>query len=100
MKKIIRIALALAGAFFLLSPAAHAQTQTNVSATILDPLGIPYSKGTYSIQLVPTGNNPTVNGQAIGGAFNGSTDATGSFNVSLWPNSAISPGGTTWQFTV
>jgi hypothetical protein len=84
----------------LLPAALFAQTQTNVSATVKDPLGIPYANGTYSIQLIPTGNNPTVNGAAIGGAFNGSTDANGRFNVSLWPNASISPGGTTWQFTV
>jgi hypothetical protein len=92
-------ALALAGALFF-AAGARAQTQTNVSATVKDPLGIPYANGTYSIQLIPTGNNPTVNGNSIGGAFNGSTDANGRFNVSLWPNASISPGGTTWQFTV
>jgi hypothetical protein len=93
-------ALALAGALlFLATGNARAQTQTNVTATITDPLGIPYA-GTYSIQLVPTGTNPTVNGNSIGGAFNGTTDTNGKFNVSLWPNSAISPGGSQWQFTV
>jgi len=93
-------ALALAGALLFLAGGARAQTQTNVTATIKDPLGIPYSNGTYSIQLIPTGTNPSVNGQSIGGAFNGSTDANGSFNVSLWPNASIVPGGTRWQFTV
>jgi len=103
MKKqaIVKHALALAGALlFLAVGSARAQTQTNVTATITDPLGIPYSNGTYSIQLIPTGTNPSVNGQAIGGAFNGSTDANGRINVSLWPNAAISPAGTQWQFTI
>ena len=99
MKK-ITIALVLAGAFFFLVPSARSQTQTNVTATVKDSNGIPYAGGTYSIQLIPTGTNPSVNGQGIGGAFNGSLDANGSFNVSLWPNGSITPGGTTWQFTI
>lgn len=93
-------ALALAGALFFLAAGVHAQTQTNVTATVKDPLAIPYAFGTYSIQLIPTGTNPTVNGNSISGAFNGSTDANGSFNIALWPNASISPAGTTWQFTV
>ena len=100
MKMRILGALALAGAFLLLGQAARAQTQTNVTATIVDPLGIPYANGTYSIQLIPTGTNPSVNGQSIGGAFNGSLSATGSFNIALWPNASIVPAATTWQFTI
>ena len=99
MRNRIWNALALAGALLFLGQAARAQTQTNVTATVKDPLGIPYAFGTYSIQLIPTGTNPSVNGQAIGGAFNGSLDQNGRLNVSLWPNASISPGGTTWQFT-
>jgi hypothetical protein len=97
-----KTALALAGAFLfaVFSPAAHAQTQTNVTATVVDPIGIPYANGTYSVQLIPSGTNPTVNGNSIGGAFNGSTDANGRFNIALWPNGNISPAGTKWQFTV
>lgn len=86
--------------FLFAAVAAHAQTQTNVTATITDPLGIPYANGTYSVQLIPTGNNPSVNGAGIGGAFNGRMDAMGSFNISLWPNASITPGGTKWQFTI
>ena len=93
-------ALALAGALLFLGQAARAQTQTNVTATIVDPIGIPYSNGTYSVQLIPTGTNPSVNGAGIGGAFNGRLDANGAFNISLWPNASISPGGTLWQFTI
>ena len=92
--------LILAGAISFLGSAARAQTQTNVTATVTDPLGIPYANGTYSIQLLPTGENPTVNGNSIGGAFNGATDAKGSFNVTLWPNASIVPASTKWQFTV
>jgi hypothetical protein len=100
MRKLIWGALALAGALLFLVGSARAQTQTNVTATVVDPLGIPYANGTYSIQLIPTGTNPTVNGRAIGGAFNGTTDANGRFNVALWPNASIVPAATTWQFVV
>lgn len=98
MRKTIFILAILAGCFLPLS--ARAQTQTNVTATIVDPVGIPYANGTVSVQLVPSGTNPTVNGGSILGTLNGSTDATGSFNISLWPNASISPAGTKWQFTV
>jgi len=100
MKTRIFGALALAGALLFLAADSRAQTQTNVTATIVDPLGIPYAGGTYSIQLIPTGTGPTVNGQTIGGAFNGGLDASGSFHIALWPNADISPGGSQWQVTV
>src|SRR5579864_3158061 len=100
MKSRILGALALSGAFLFFGQAARAQTQTNVTATVVDPLGIPYANGTYSIQLIPTGTNPSVNGNGIGGAFNGNLSATGSFNIALWPNASIVPAATTWQFTI
>lgn len=84
----------------LLPRASNAQTQTAVSATITDPSGIPYANGTFSIQLIPTGNAPSVGGAAINGAFNGSLSATGSFSISLWPNASITPASTQWQFTI
>jgi hypothetical protein len=93
-------ALALAGALlFLATGSARAQTQTTVTGTIVDPQGIPYAGGTYSIQLIPAGT-PTVNGNLIGGAFNGSLDSSGKFTIALWPNSAILPASSQWQFTI
>jgi hypothetical protein len=100
----LKFALALAGALFFLVGGARAQTQTNVTATVSDPLGIPYANGSYSIQLIPSGTNPTVNGAGIGATNNGRLDANGSFNVSLWPNASIQinnvPGASQWQFTI
>ena len=98
MKTRIWGALTLAAA--LLFPSQTIQAQMNVTATVVDPLGIPYANGTYSIQLTPTGDNPTVNGNSIGGTFNGTMDASGRFNVTLWPNASILPAGTTWLFTI
>ncbi len=97
MKQRFLIALALAGAFFFASTAARAQT--NVTATIKDRSGIAYANGTFSIQLVPTGT-PTVGGVPIAGTNNGRLDANGSFNIALYANSSISPGGSQWQFTI
>jgi len=87
-----------------------AQTPTVVSGTILDPNGLPYSYARVSAQLIPTTASPTilVGGipVQIGGQQNATTDANGSFSMNLFCNisgggcSAISPGGTQWQFTV
>jgi hypothetical protein len=102
MRKILSILCFLSFLCFL-PLSATAQTQTNVTATVKDPLGIPYANGKYTIQLVPAGGAASVNGAQIGGSFNGSTDANGSFNVSLWPNASITtnpPGSSQWQFTV
>jgi hypothetical protein len=99
MRKILHI-LCFLSFLCLLPLSVRAQTQTNVTATITDSLGIPYSNGTVSVQLIPSGTNPTVNGGSILGTLNGSTDATGSFNISLWANANIVPAASTWQFTV
>lgn len=98
--QLFALAAFLASCLLLSAWPAAAQTQTAVSATITDPNGIPYANGTYSIQLIPTGNNPSVGGAAIQGAFNGSLSATGSFSASLWPNASITPASTQWQFTI
>lgn len=98
--KLFALAAFLASCLLLSAWPAAAQTQTAVSATITDPSGIPYANGTFSIQLIPTGNNPSVGGAAIQGAFNGSLSATGSFSASLWPNGSITPASTQWQFTI
>jgi hypothetical protein len=103
-RSFVKLALALAGAFLFMGQAARAQTQTNVTGTVTDPLGIPYANGTLNIQIVPSGTNPTVNGAAIGGTLNGSLDANGRFSVSVWPNASIQinnvPGSSQWQFIV
>jgi hypothetical protein len=91
----------------LFAARAQAQTKTVVSGTITDPNGVPYSFGSVSEQLIPTGGNPSVNGAAIDG-FNAAAalDANGHFTVSLWCNTAgggcspISPSGTQWLFQV
>ena len=87
-----------------------AQTPTVVSGTIVDPNGLPYSYARVSAQLIPSTASPTiiVNGipVQIGGQQNATADVNGTFSMNLFCNaagggcSAISPGGTQWQFTV
>ena len=82
---------------------------TTVTGTIVDPNGIPYSGATVSAQLLPSGVTPTLpppcNGQTTyrctASAFQRATaNAAGTFTMSLADNGVLSPGGTTWQFTV
>jgi hypothetical protein len=95
-----RLILFLAAVFAVALP-AHAQTQTSVSATIVDPNGIHYAGGTVKFDLSPsTVRSPTVNQQPVFSQGPVSVDPTGHFTIGLWANSAISPGGTQWTVTV
>ena len=104
MKKLFLLVAALA----LLAARADAQTKTTVTATIVDPSGIPYANGSVTATLTPAGvSNPTVGGAAIGGFVGPAvTDNNGHFSMDLFCNSAgggcspISPANTKWQFTV
>lgn len=75
---------------------------TTVSGTVTDPNGLPYSYGTIASRIVASGtpvfssNNqvyiqPT---QATG------LDINGKFTLTLADNTQLSPGGSTWTFTV
>ncbi len=79
----------------------QAQSRTAVSGTILDPQGIPYANSSVSIKLTPASSgNPKVAGVVISSTALASTNITGAFQINLYPNASISPGGTQWQFTV
>lgn len=111
------------GALLVLAVAFPASAQvTNVSATIVDPNGIPYANGRVKAQLVLAGagvtGQPTVtvsNTQQCISAGKGSApcqiefpgtvgpfplDATGSFTVALQDDVLVTPVGTTWLFSV
>jgi hypothetical protein len=100
MRKIILTALVLAGAF-LFVPAAHAQF-TAVTATVVDPNGIPYGNGTMSAVLVPASPGGwRLSGQPYSGRIGPLTlDATGSFSTNFGSNALITPAGSQWQITV
>jgi hypothetical protein len=96
----LRFQFAAVLALALLPAAGYAQNFTAVSATIVDPNGIPYSNATIQAQLVPTGTTPTLNGVQVASFSSASANTAGTFSMTLASNAALSPGGTQWQFTV
>jgi hypothetical protein len=89
----------ICGGFLPLTPLAAAQF-TTVSGTVTDPNGLPYANGTIAATLVSSGS-PTLGGlpytpptQPTG------LNAAGSFTMLLADVTALSPGGSTWSFTV
>lgn len=93
--------------FLLFAASAAAQTQTLVSGTLTDPNGVAYYPATVTACLSPSTLNPTVGGRAVNpnpganycvGPTN--TSINGFFSMALWGNANITPGGTTWIFTV
>ena len=89
------------------APVALSQTKTIVSATVVDPNGVPYAGGTVATQLVPTGGTPTINNVPVNVQNNpAAIDMNGHFTVSLWCNTAggacspLDQPGTQWQFTI
>jgi hypothetical protein len=95
-----RFLLAAVLALALFPAAGFAQNFTVVSATIVDPNGLPYSNATIQAQLVPTGTTPTLNGVQVASFSNASANVNGTFSMTLASNAVLSPGGTQWQFTV
>jgi hypothetical protein len=104
-----RLALLLLLASALLLPtSAKAQTRTQVSATITDPDGVPWSGATVSFGLAGTGGStqpsltPCTTAPPCYFQIPGSvvTNANGSFSTGLWANASILPASTQWQITV
>src|ERR1700722_19748592 len=99
MKRIFALALVLAGAF-VFTPAARAQF-TTVTATVVDPNGIPYAAGTMSAVLVPgAAGGFTLSGQPYSGRVGPATlDSTGKFTANFGDVTLITPSAQ-WQITV
>lgn len=98
MKKL----LSLFWLLLLATSLAHAQT-TVVSATVLDPNSGPYARGTWLVTFVPNPNSavpPTLNGSPFTKQFNGTTDATGAFTVTVADNTIVNPQGSQWIFQI
>lgn len=112
----LRLKCFLIFAACLMFPAAAFSQTTLVTGTVTDPNGIPYAGGTVKAQLTSPGATVTNSSQAqctsagagaapcqlpiqgtVGPAL---LDPTGSFSVTLYSNTSISPGGTQWIFTV
>ena len=85
----------------LLAAPAAAQNFTIVSATVVDPNGIPYANGTVSALLITNGVTPLLNGNPFSGSSGpANLSSTGSFTMQLASNTAIVPSTLKWQFTV
>jgi hypothetical protein len=87
-----------------IAPAARAQDITSVTGTVTDPRGYAYSGGQVRFTLYPPGvQSPYVTDtkspvQMTYGPVGMS--ATGSFQMDLPANNAITPSGTEWSITV
>jgi hypothetical protein len=101
---LVKIALVLAGAFLLaaISPQAAQAQFTQVTATVVDPNGIPYANGTMSAVLVPS--NPggwTLSGSPYSGRVGPATlDSTGKFSANFGDVTQIKPAGAQWLITI
>lgn len=101
MKKLLKI-----GILFVLSFAGDwlSAQSTTVSATVTDSAGNVWANGTYKITFRPVPNIPGPYVWSGGGTlptqFTGTLDGSGHFSVSIPSNSAISPSGSQWTFTV
>lgn len=89
----------------VLGGALTAQAQCNytqVSATVVDPHGVPYAFAQVTADLVPAPPGaPICGGQPFSGHIGPSqTDSTGAFFILIPPNASITPGSTQWKFTV
>lgn len=98
MKRFLWLLLAV----FLLPIASRAQNFTQVTACITDPNSLPYSFGTISAVLTPS----SPGGYTLGGfPYSGrlavtALDSNGCTLVQMGSNTAITPAGSQWFFTV
>lgn len=86
---------------FFAVPSARAQQTVAVTATVVDPNGLPYSNASVSATLVP--NAPggfTVNNAQINGTFNSTLDVNGVLSMNLFANSVIAPAATQYSFRI
>jgi hypothetical protein len=89
--------------FLVLLCSAGAQAQfTTVTGTVTDPNGLPYAYGTIAPVIVSSGtpkftatSQPYIQPVAATGL-----DITGSFTIRLADNTQLTPGSSTWTFTV
>src|ERR1700676_2539113 len=106
MKSLLKIFLLLTASTFI---PAIMQAQVTVTGTITDTVSTPYANGTLAIQLVDANGNPPGQLTTFGGspnfqrAYQLSLDSTGSFSITIPPNSTTSPSiiptDRKWKFT-
>ncbi len=90
------------GPFDLLVSVYAQSATTQVTATITDPNGLPYTNAAISVQLVPAPSGPAICAGAgqVQNPNPFTANANGFFSVNLCPNASISTPGTQWQFIV
>src|ERR1043166_3373815 len=108
MRKLFLLVLATIA---LWAPAARAQTQ--VTGTITDPSGFPYSGATINFTNAGQTYTNNVQAQCVSAGMGSApcqmpltvpapttTDSTGRFSVALIPSASINPGTPQWRFNV
>ena len=104
MKKL----LALLGTLLCIGSVSLAQT-TTVSGTVIDSDGTTWTNGTISAQFVPNPSQQNIsiyniNGVPLSQAVTTqgpiSLGGAGTFSFSVYQNAAITPSGSTWQYTI
>ena len=104
MKKL----LALLGTLLCMGSVSFAQT-TTVSGTVIDSDGTTWTNGTISAQFVPNPSQQNIsiyniNGVPLSQAVTTqgpiSLGGAGTFSFSVYQNAAITPSGSTWQYTI
>ena len=104
----MRKLIAFLGTLLLVSSVSFAQT-TVISGNTIDSDSVAWIGGTISVQFVPNPAQPNINVYNINGTLlNPSVlnqgpitlGSSGSFSVSVYTNSAVSPAGSQWQFTI
>jgi hypothetical protein len=102
--KLWKIATALLAA---LSPALAAQN-TTVTATVVDSDNVTWVGGTWTMQFVPNGAQPSIKAYNINGVplspsvttQTGSLDGTGALSAVVYQNGAVTPALSQWKLTV
>lgn len=91
-----------------LTPPVEAQT-TVVSATVTDTDGTSWAYGTVKVQFIPNPNNPNISIYNINGTPLSATvlnqgpvslGSGGSFSLTVYDNTLVTPVGSQWQYTV
>jgi hypothetical protein len=103
MKKVL---VFLACLFFAVS--CYAQT-TTVSGTVIDSDSTTWTNGTITVQFIPNPSQPNLSLYNINGVplspsvINQgpiSLGGSGTFSLSVYQSAAVSPSGSTWQYTI
>jgi len=104
MKKL----LALLGTLLWMGSVSFAQN-TTVSGTVVDADGTTWANGTIAVQFVPNPSQPNIGIYNINGIPLSTAVMTqgpvslgggGTFSLSVYQNAVVTPGGSTWQYTI